>query len=103
MARYYLTSEYRSRYLRQLRGMIDHSDSGFSHPDLQFSRIRRDEADVQSLVQLMEKDWLNPFSSDHGQLVSLSTATVAPLEIAKDLLQAHRIGEEAYPILNLSN
>ena len=68
----------------------------FSHPDLQMPRIRRDEADVQSLVQLMEISWLNPFNPDQGDLVSLSTATAAPPEVAKDLLGAYRIGEDAY-------
>ncbi len=91
VARYYLTSEYRSRYLRQLRDIGQHG-SDFSHTDLQMPRIRRDEADVQSLVQLMETSWLNPFNRDQVQLVSLSTATTAPPDVAKDLLDAHRIG-----------
>lgn len=96
VARYYLTSEYRSRYLRQLRNIIGQRDTDFHHPDLQLPRIRRDEADVQSLVQLMETSWLNPFSPEHGELVSLSTAAEAPPEVAKDLLEAYKIGEEAY-------
>ncbi|KAG0728083.1 hypothetical protein GWK47_033223 [Chionoecetes opilio] len=73
VARYYLTSEYRSRYLRQLRAMVvGQKYTDFSHPDLQMPRIRRDEADVQSLVQLMETSWLNPFNAEQGDLVSLS-------------------------------
>ena len=96
VARYYMTSEYRSMYLRQLRDMIGHQNSDISHPDLQPPRIKRDEADVQSLVDLMETSWLNSFSPNHPELVSLSTATVAPPAIAEDLLGAHKIGEEAY-------
>ena len=96
VARYYLTSEYRSRYLRQLRAMVGQQYTDFSHPDLQMPRIRRDEADVQSFVQLMETSWLNPFNPEQGELVSLSTATAAPPEVAKDLLGAYRIGEDAY-------
>ncbi|KAG0719225.1 hypothetical protein GWK47_050917 [Chionoecetes opilio] len=69
VARYYLTSEYRSRYLRQLRAMVvGQKYMDFSHPDLQMPRIRRDEADVQSLVQLMETSWLNPFKAEQGDL-----------------------------------
>ena len=30
--------------------------------------MRRDEADVQSLVQLMETSLLNPFSFEYGEL-----------------------------------
>ena len=97
VAMYYLTSEYRSRYLRQLRAMVvGQKYTDFSHPDLQMPRIRRDEADVQSLVQLMETSWMNPFNAEQGDLVSLSTATTAPPEVAKDLLGAYRIGEDAY-------
>jgi len=94
--RYYLTSEYRSSYLRQLRNMTGQNDSAFSHPDLQLPRIRRDEADVVSLVQLMETSWLNPFSPDQEELVSLSTAAAAPPDVARDLLDAKKIGEDAY-------
>lgn len=54
VARYYLTSEYRSMYLRQLRAMVGQQYTDFSHSDLQMPRIRRDEADVQSFVQLLE-------------------------------------------------
>ena len=91
-----MTSEYRSAYLRQLRDMVGRSESRVNHPDLQSPRIRRDEADIQSLVELMETCWLNPFSPDHTEFVSLSTATVVPTDVASDLLNAYKIGEEAY-------
>ena len=64
VTRYYLTSEYRSKFLRQLRCVVGRNDYQVNHPDLHLSRIRRDEADVQSLDQLMETSWLNPFSPD---------------------------------------
>ncbi|KAG0712854.1 hypothetical protein GWK47_017525 [Chionoecetes opilio] len=57
------------------------------------------EADVQSLVQLMETSWLNPFNADPRRFVSLSTATTAPPRSCKDLLGAYRIGEDAYQAL----
>ena len=53
---YYLTSEYRSMYLRQLRQMVGRGMSHLSHPDLHMPRITRDEADVQSIVKLLEED-----------------------------------------------
>ena len=76
--------------------MTGSHDSDFSHQDLHLPGINKDEADVQSLDQLMETSWLNPFCPDQEELVSLSTAIAAPPEIAKDLLEAHRIGEETY-------
>ena len=94
--RYYLTSEYRSKFLRQLRCMIGRHGYQVNHSDLNLPRIRRDEADVQSLVQLMETSRLNRFGPDQDKFVSLSPSTVAPPNVANDLLEAHRIGEEAY-------
>ncbi|KAJ8415586.1 hypothetical protein AAFF_G00425660 [Aldrovandia affinis] len=41
--------------------MVGRGMSHFSHPDLQMPRITRDEADVQSIVKLLEDDWTNPF------------------------------------------
>ena len=96
VSKYYLTSEYRSRYLKQLRDMVDQTESETSHPDLQVSRIKRDVADVESVVQLLETSWLNPFSPDNQELVSLSTAVAAPADVAKDLADAYKIGKEAY-------
>jgi len=96
VTRYYLTSDYRSMYLGHLRDMVGRSHSQLNHPDLQLPRIRRDEADIQSLVDLMENSWLDPLSPDQAQFVSLSTATVAPPDVANDLLAARTVGEEAY-------
>ena len=79
--------------------MVGRSDSHLNHPDLQLPRIRRDKADVHSLVELMETCWLNALSPDNVELVSLSTATVAPPDVANhanDVIDAHRIGEAAY-------
>ena len=79
VARYYLTSEYRSSFLRQLRSMVNAGQHDyFSHPDIRSPRIRKDEATIQSLIQLMDSSWLNPFNPDQEELVSISTAIVAP-------------------------
>ena len=83
-------------YLRTLRDMIGQGSSKLSHPDLQGPRIRKDEADVKSLIDLMENNWLNPLSPDESDLVSLSTGTVDPPAVVKYLLRALEVGEEAY-------
>lgn len=96
--KYYLTSEYCSAFLRQLREMVGQGDSQFNHPDLQLPRIRRDEADVESIIDVLDNCWLNPFSPDQCEFVSLSTAAVAPPDVSNDLLEAHEIGEQAYQV-----
>ena len=73
-------------YMRQLvgRGM-----SHLSHQDPHVPRITRDEADVQSIVKLLEDDWTNPFDQ---MKVSLS----AFRHVARDIHDAHKIGMAAY-------
>ena len=55
-SRYYLTAEYRAVYLRSLRDMIGQGRSKLPHRDLQGSRIRNDEADIKSPIDLMENN-----------------------------------------------
>ncbi|KAK3741541.1 hypothetical protein QZH41_002925 [Actinostola sp. cb2023] len=95
VSKYYLTAEYRSTFLKQLRQMIELQTPGLHHADLGISRIKKDEADVQILVDLFEKNWTNPFDPS-DELVSISTGTAATPEISKDLLGAYTIGEQAY-------
>ena len=77
LSRYYLTAEYRSTCLKQLRELPNIKPPGVSHHDLESSRIRKDELALQSLVDLMETEWINPFWGDPTELISLSTGTVA--------------------------
>ena len=79
-------SEHRSTCLKQLRTLTDIKPPSVSHRDLEPSRIRKDELAVQSLVDMMETEWINPFSGDRTELINLSTGTVAPSDVAIDLL-----------------
>ena len=47
VSKYYLTAEYRSTCLKQLREIIQLQSSRISHADLEPSRIRRDEDDIE--------------------------------------------------------
>ena len=96
VSRYYFTAEYRAMYMRTLRDMIGQGSSKLPHPDLQGPRIRKDEAYIKSLIDMMENNWLNPLSPDKSDLVSLSTGTLAPPAVIKDHLRALEMGEEAY-------
>lgn len=98
MTKCYLTAEYRSMYLRQMRELIGLRMSKLSQPDLQSSRIKKDEADVQSLIDLMENNWLNPMCPCETDLLSLSTGSMAPRDVTWDLLKALEKGDEAYQV-----
>ena len=83
-------------YMRILRDMIGQGSSKLPHPDLQGPRIRNDEADIKSLIDLMENNCLNPLSPDESDLGSLSTGTVTPPAVVNDPLRAVDVEEEAY-------
>ncbi|KAG1703716.1 hypothetical protein GQR58_004176 [Nymphon striatum] len=62
LTRYYLTAEHRAEALRQLRDLISSGQSreGLNHADLQSSRVKRDENDVKSIVDMLEKQLDKP-------------------------------------------
>ncbi|KAG1714205.1 hypothetical protein GQR58_001828 [Nymphon striatum] len=66
------------------------------HTDLEKTRIKRDELDVASMVDLLENNWTNPFGKDPSDLVCISTETVASTEVTTDMVSAHEKGEHAY-------
>ena len=74
--------------------MTEINQSDFHHSELQKPRIEKDEKAVSDVVDVLQ-NWINPFEESQD-IVSLSTATVAPQEIAKDLMEAYNTGEEAY-------
>jgi hypothetical protein len=66
------------------------------HPDLSQKAILKDETAVQSLVQLMEENWIDPFRNAHSEIMCLSTGVTAPPEVSIDLMTAHEKGNKAY-------
>ena len=95
ITRFYATAEYRSAFLNKLRSMVQFDSSKLQHPDLGSSRIKRDETDVQTLLNLLETNRTNPFDYSE-EIVSLSTGTTASPDISDDLLRAYTEGEKAY-------
>ena len=70
---YHLTAEHRAQALRRLRDLLAAQKPRFGHPNLKVSRIKRDERNVTSVVEMLENTWGNPFCSDPADLVSIST------------------------------
>ena len=95
-SRYYFTAKYMAVHMITLRDMIGQGSSKLPHPDLQGPRIRKYEADIKSLIDLMDNNWLNPLSPDESDLGSLSTGTVTPPAVVNDVLRAVDVEEEAY-------
>ena len=78
LTKYYVNAEYRSTCLRQLRSIIDQQSSRLSHHDLQPTRIKKDESDVQIVIDLLENSWTNPFSANcDGTMKKTNKAVLA--------------------------
>lgn len=96
LQRYYMTAEFRAMFLREIREMVGYSQDNNGHADLQKSRIKKDEKDVQEMTDLLLNSWLNPFSDESQPLASISTGAVPSPDIALDLAKAYLSGEAAY-------
>ena len=90
--RYYMTAEFRSLFLLNWRTMLGYAQGNTDHVDLQQSRIAKDEQDVKVMVDLIESNWTNPFSS-YQPLLSISTGATPSPEIERDLSRAYLVGE----------
>ncbi|XP_068719543.1 uncharacterized protein [Montipora capricornis] len=96
LQRYYMTAEFRAMFLREMREMVGYAQDNNGHADLQKSRIKKDEKDVQEMTDLLFNSWLNPFSDESQPLASISTSAVPSPDIALDLAKAYLSGEAAY-------
>ena len=59
-------------------------------------RIKKDEADVVAIMDMLETSWVNPFSSEKLDIISISTAASAPDNVVYDILNAYAIGERQH-------
>ena len=71
--RYYINAEFRSQYMRHLREMVGQGRSKFSHPDLQLTRIKKDADQVATLVDILERNWINPFDNGQTEFINLAS------------------------------
>ncbi|KAL8624130.1 hypothetical protein ACOMHN_036133 [Nucella lapillus] len=81
VSKYYLTAEYRSAFLTKLRNMVQHNRRGTDHPDLQKSRLQKDEELVTSVEETLA-NWANPFKCN-TDLMNIAKAALAT-NIKKD-------------------
>ena len=96
VTRFYMTAEYRFSFLAHLRDMVQVKRPSYHHDEMLSTRKRKDEQAVTTIESLIE-GWNNPFT-ERKELVSLSTAKQAPEDVTRDLLNARKVGEEAYQV-----
>ena len=94
VSKYYLTAEHRSAFLTKLRNMVQYIRSSTDHPDLQKSRLQKNEELVTSVEETLA-NWTNPFECN-TDLMNIATGTAASKEVAEDLKNAQTKGEADY-------
>lgn len=100
LSKYYLSAEYRNISMRQLRQLTRLEHSKLQHPDLEPSRISKDEEAVTNCLSLLQDSWINPFQESSDTLVSLSSGVAVPQDIITDITDAYSKGEAAYLAFN---
>lgn len=96
VTRFYMTAEYRCSFLAHLRDMVQGKRPSYHHDEMLSTRKRKDEQVVTTIESLIE-GWNNPFK-ERKELVSSSTSKQAPEDVTRDLLNARKVGEEAYQV-----
>ena len=91
--RWELNASYRSALRECFHQHVMHEPQNYQHKDLTPSRIKRDEANIQSVMSVLDDAFVNPFSE--MSLVSISTGIEATDKVATDLFRAYKVGKEA--------
>ena len=96
VSKYYLTAKHRSTCIRQLRALVELKSHGINHPNLVTFPIQKDESDVQSIIEVLESNWINPFEIPSDDLMSISSGIKASKNVVNDLITAQEQRENAY-------
>ena len=91
--RWTLNEPYRAELRKCLHSHLKLSPTCYPHKDLTPSRIKKDERDVQAIIDVAKNVFINPFS--RSSLISISNGMVATENVREDLLNAKEKGMEA--------
>ena len=85
-----LNASYRAAIRKCLYGYVNYSPPGYLYKDLTNSRIKKDEKDVQVVIDTFQDLFIDPFSN--SDLLCVSNGLLAKDEVKEDLLKAHQKG-----------
>ena len=91
--RWLLTAHSRALFVDKCRMMTGKKEDNRLHKETGKSRMKRDEEDVQKVMEVVSS-WTNPFQTSE-ELSSLSSGCVVTETIKSDLLAAKETGTEA--------
>ena len=72
---------------------FDFLGSAFDHPDLNPSRMKKDEVDVKRILEIISTTFIDPLSPQ--PLLSISNGVLATDKVSNDMLSAKVIGKAA--------
>ena len=97
LVRWTLTRYVIGEYASAMRERSGQKETELDHKQAQPAAMKRDEADVQTLVKHIEENMTNPFEvQDHeeGVLINIATGIHATKEVQKSLLSSVDKGQE---------
>ena len=90
--RWTLTASYRASLRQALLQHLNVKCNGVLHTDLTPSRMKRDEEDVNSILDVVKNTFLHPFKG--MEITCLSSGILAEEKVENDLINAYKIGGE---------
>jgi hypothetical protein len=89
--RWEINSTYRAALRTYFHEHLNYHLPKYQHPDLNPSRIKKDEEDVQKIFSTLAETFIDPLSTQ--PLISLSTGVAASDKVAQDMKRAKELGE----------
>ena len=93
MKRWEINATYRGSLRKCFDNHIIYHPQKFKDPDLNLSRIKKDEDAVQKISSAIEATFVDPLSP--LPLISISTGIIATDKVTSDMMSAKAIGKEA--------
>ena len=91
--RWEINATYRASLRKCFHNHINYHSQKFKHPDLNPSRIKKDEDAVQKILSTIEATFNDPLSP--LPLISISTGIIVTDKVTSDMMSAKAIGKEA--------
>ena len=91
--RWEINSTYRASLRKCFHNHINYHPQKFKHPDLNPSRIKKDEDAVQKILSTIEATFIDLLSP--LPLISISAGIIATDKVISDMISAKAIGKEA--------
>jgi hypothetical protein len=91
--RWEINAAYRAALRSCFHKHLNYQPQKYKHPDLNSTRIKKDQEDVQRIISTIDDPFIDPLSPQ--PLVSISSGVIASHKVVIDLMKAKELGEAA--------